>query len=107
MSEDAQWEYMFHLTRAVMDLAGALLPLVNDVKALGKLQPFYDELRTLNELYAQNYRSEPVETGPSTAELHSRISDLEQHRRDREADSKRPVHITIRRDKKEKQNEKA
>jgi len=78
--------------------AGALLPLVNDDKQFARLRPFYDNLRKLTELHAEHCRKEP-ETGPTAAELHERISDLEQHRKDREADSKRPLHITIRKDK--------
>jgi|SRR6516164_4408683 hypothetical protein len=98
MSDEATWEYLRTLTYTVTDLAGALLPLVNDDKQFARLRPFYDNLRKLTELHAEHCRKEP-ETGPTAAELHERISDLEQHRKDREADSKRPLHITIRKDK--------
>ena len=105
MSEDAQWKYMSHLTRALMDLAGALLPLVDDVKVFGKLRPFYDELRTLAELHAEYCRGELAEAGPSTAELHKRIGDIEEHIEERRRDADRPISVKII-DTRKKQDEK-
>jgi hypothetical protein len=104
MSDEATWEYLRTLTYAVTDLAGVLLPLVNDDKQFARLRPFYDNLRKLTELHAEHCRKEP-ETGPTAAELHERISDLEQHRAEREADAARPVHIKLI-DTRNKQDEK-
>jgi hypothetical protein len=105
MSEDAQWEYMYTLTRALTSLAGALLPLIDDVKQFARLKPFYDELRTLAALHAEHCRSEPVEAGPSTAELHERIGVLEEHHESRKRDADRPYSVRII-DTRKKQDEK-
>jgi hypothetical protein len=105
MSDEATWEYLRTLTYTVTDLAGALLPLVNDDKQFARLRPFYDNLRKLTELHAEHCRAEPAEDGPSTAELHKRLGDIEEHVESRKRDSDRPIHVKVI-DTRKKQDEK-
>jgi hypothetical protein len=102
---DEHWEAIEKLTHAVMDLASAFLPLVNDPKVLTRLKPFYEDLHELKTILGEHCRREPADADSSSAELLERLEGLEGREADREADRARPVHITFVDTRREKESE--
>jgi hypothetical protein len=99
MSETEQlWQAIRTLTYAVMELAKASVELVGDPKVLKRLQPFYEQLGELSKIHAEYCKTngrEMAVAAPSAGELHQRLEALEEAETEREADKRRPVHVTI------------
>src|SRR5262249_2996760 len=89
------------LTKAVIELAGASVRLVNDPKMLTRLQPLFVELGKLPKIFAerrtvaQNGLRETDDDMPSTSELHDMVREITETLEERELDRARPVHIKI------------
>jgi hypothetical protein len=100
------WSALLTLTSAVSDLQSQIY--TPEIKDRGdRLSDSSDRLQTSIKITGKvdqilRLFEEHQNDGGG---LHDRVSELERHRAEREADSKRPVHVTIRRSK-EKQDEK-
>jgi hypothetical protein len=92
---DELWEFNAGLMRAVMELGTAVVHAVDDEKALNRLQPFFDELRALTEMYAKHCQKPLPEESPPDDDLRALVADLVEKAEARERDRDLPVHIKI------------
>jgi len=91
------WSALLTLTSALNDLASIANTASKDMESVGLCHLITLKVDRIIALFEGREAD--------ADDLHGRVTALEQHRADREADSRRPVHVKIVRDK-EKQNEK-